>query len=117
MKITRPNHLNPIFKIFRRIFFCSRGKHLTYEGAYFCMFCSARIRVWDIYIISFNQTSYQVKASGFRHAVFATIEQYQLNVNLGDTFTGCEKKMLAFNNSNILTLTESDIKLINKQYS
>ncbi len=116
-KNTRPFHLHPIFKLYRRIVFCSRGKHETYEGAYFCIFCSVRMREWDTYIITFKNIPYEVKASGFRHAVFTTIEEYRLNVSAGDTFTGCEKKMLAFNNSNILSLTNSDIKFIKKQHS
>ncbi len=110
--MSKPLHLHPIFKFYRRTFFCSRGKHETYEGAFFCIFCSARMREWDTFIVTFNGIAYEVKASSFRHSVFVVIEQYNLNVKVGDKFYGCEKKMLAFGNQSELTLSDKNMEFI-----
>lgn len=45
-------------KFYRRLFFCSRGRHKEYVGvnAYFCVYCSKYLRKMDAYHINFNQT-------------------------------------------------------------
>lgn len=66
--------------------------------------------------ITFNQAVYEVEASCFRSAVFLAIEQYQLNVSLGDKLTGYTDDMLQYSDGSqfslCLILTEADINEI-----
>lgn len=109
-------HSHPNFKLYKRIFFCPLGKHEIYEGigAYLCVNCSRILREMETYDINFKEIICSVRASSFRSAVFAAIELYQLNVELGDTFTWCPVNTLAFTNTKVLSLTESDINFIKR---
>jgi|GEM_PF-5808349 len=103
-------------KLYRRLFFCSRGRHKAYVGvnAYICVNCSKILREMDTFHINFDhdQIICSVKAINFRDAVFIAIQQYNLNVKLGDLFTWCPENALAFENTQVLSLTESDINLL-----
>ena len=101
-------------KLYRRLFFCSIGRHKEYVGvdAYFCVYCSKILREMDTYHRNFNETICSVKAIDFRDAVFIAIQVYNLNVKIGDLFTWCPENALAFENTQVLSITESDINLL-----
>ena len=53
-----------------------------------------------------------VKAIDFRDAVFTAIQTYKLDVKVGDWFTWCPENISSFENTQALSLTESDINLL-----
>lgn len=106
---------NLVFNLYRCLFFCSRGIHKEYidVDAFFCVHCSKYLRGMDTYHINFNQTMIcSVKGTDFRDAVFIAIQVYSLNVKVGDIFTWCPENKEAFENTQILILTEFDINLL-----